>query len=61
MARRARPRGQRDAAERLMPRADYEALEARRQAQRDRGDDSDDLTVANNDNDQDDPDRKDPI
>ena len=49
MARGARPRGQRSAAERLMPRADFEALEARRHAQRDRGDDSDDSTVANDD------------
>jgi len=56
MARGARPRGQRNAAERLMPRADYEALEARRQARRDRGDDSDDLTVANDDDDDDDND-----
>jgi len=44
-----------------MPRADYEALEARRQARRDRGDDSNDSTVVNNDNDQDDPSREDPI
>ena len=36
-----------------MPRADYEALEARRQAWPDRGDDSDDSTVVNNDNDDD--------
>ena len=53
MARGARPRGQRNAAERLMPRADYEALEARRQARRDRGDDSDESTVANDDDDED--------
>ena len=33
-----------------MPRADYEALEARRQARRDRGADSNDLTVVRNDN-----------
>ena len=37
MARGARPRGQRYALERMMPRTDYEALEARRQALRDRG------------------------
>jgi len=37
-----------------MPRAEYEALEARRQARRDRGDDSDDSTVANDDDDDDD-------
>ena len=37
-----------------MPRADYEALEARRQARRDRGDDSDDSTVPNDDDDDDD-------
>ena len=61
MARGARPRDQRNAAERLMPRAEYEALEARRQARRDRGDDSDDSTVANDDDDQDDPDHEDPI
>jgi hypothetical protein len=61
MARGAQPRGQRNAAERIMPRADYEALEARHQAWRDRGDDSDNLTVANDDNDQDDPDHEDPI
>ena len=54
MARGARPRGQRNAAERLMPRAEYEALEARRQARRDRGDDSDDSTVTNDDDDDDD-------
>ena len=36
-----------------MPRADYEALEARRQARRDRGDDSDESTVANDDDDED--------
>ena len=53
MARGARPRGQRYALERMMPRADYEALEARRQARRDRGDDSDELTVANDDDDED--------
>ncbi len=53
MARGARPRGQRNAAERLVPRADYEALEARRQARRDRGDDSDELTVANDDDNED--------
>ena len=53
MARGARPRGQRNALERMMPRADYEALEARRQARRDRGDDSDELTVANDDDDED--------
>jgi len=58
MARGALPRGQRNAAEQLMPRADYKALDARRQARRDRGDDSDDSTVANDDNDQDDPSRK---
>ncbi len=52
MARGARPRGQRNALERMMPCADYEALEARRQeARRDCGDDSDELTVANDDND----------
>ena len=51
MARGALPRGQRNALERMMPRADYEALEAQRQARRDRGDDSDDSTFANdNDN-----------
>ncbi len=44
MARGARPRGQRNAHERNMPRADHEALEARRQARRDRGADSDDST-----------------
>jgi hypothetical protein len=48
---RGRPRGQRNALERLMPRADYEALEARRQARCDRGDDSDDSTVPNDDDD----------
>jgi len=53
---RGRPRGQRNALERLMPRADYEALEARRQARRDRGDDSDDSTVPNDDDDDDDDD-----
>ena len=53
MARGAQPRGQRNALERMMPRADYEALEARRQARRDRGDDSDELTVANDDDDED--------
>jgi hypothetical protein len=37
----------------MMPRADYEALEARRQAWRDRGDDSGELTVANGDDDED--------
>jgi len=37
----------------MMPRADYEALEARRQARRDRGDDSDELPVANDDDDED--------
>ncbi len=37
----------------MMPRVDYEALEARRQALRDRGDDSDELTVANDDDDED--------
>jgi len=38
----------------MMPRADYEALdEARRQARRDRGDDSDDSTVANDDDNED--------
>ena len=36
-----------------MPRADYEALEARRQAQPDRGDDSGDSTVTNDDEDKD--------
>jgi len=36
-----------------MPRADYEALEARCQARRDRGDDSDDSTVVNKDDDND--------
>ena len=42
-----------------MPCTDYEALEARRQARRDRGDDSNDSTVVNDDdddNDQDNPD-----
>ncbi len=37
-----------------MPCADYEALEARYQAWRDRGDDSDDTTVMNDDDDDDD-------
>ena len=37
----------------MMPRVDYEALEARRQALQDRGDDSDELTVANDDDDED--------
>ena len=37
-----------------MPRADYEALEARRQAWRNRGDDSDNSTVANDDDGNDD-------
>ncbi len=37
----------------MMPRADYEALEARRQARRDRGDDSDESTVANDNDDED--------
>ncbi len=37
-----------------MPRADYEALEARRQARHDRGDDSDDSTVVNDEDDNDD-------
>ena len=37
-----------------MPRADYEALEARCQARRNRGDDSDDSTVPNDDDDDDD-------
>ena len=50
---RGRPRGQRNALERLMPRADYEALEARRQARRDRGVDSDDSTVPSEDDDDD--------
>ena len=54
MARGARPRGQRNAHERNMPRADYEALEARYQAWRDHGDDSDDTTVMNDDDDDDD-------
>ena len=36
-----------------MPRGDYEALEARHQARRDRGEDSDDSTVGNDDNDED--------
>ncbi len=36
-----------------MPRADFMALEARRQARRDRGDDSDNSTVANDDDDED--------
>ncbi len=36
-----------------MPRADFEALEAQRQARRDRGDDSDESTVANDDDDED--------
>ena len=36
-----------------MPRADYEALEARRKARRDRGDDSDESTVPNDDDDED--------
>ena len=35
-----------------MPRPDFLALEARRQAQCDRGDDSDDSTVSNNDDDE---------
>ena len=35
-----------------MPRADFMALEARRQARRDQGDDSDDSTVANDDDDE---------
>ena len=52
MARGARPRGQRYALERMMSRADYEALEAWRQDRRDRVDDSDELTVANDDNDE---------
>jgi len=38
----------------LCPAREYEALEARRQAWRDRGDDSDDSTVANDDDDNDD-------
>ena len=37
-----------------MPRADYEALEAWRQARRDHGDNSDNSTVPNNDDDDDD-------
>ena len=53
MAKGARPRGQRNALERMMPRADYEALEARCQARRNRGDDSDDSTVPNEDDDDD--------
>ena len=36
-----------------MPRVDYEALEARRQARHDRGADSDDLTVVRDDDDND--------
>ena len=36
-----------------MPRGDYEALEARHHAWRDRGDDSDDSTVGNNGDDED--------
>ncbi len=36
-----------------MPRADYEALEDRRQARCDHGDDSDESTVANDDDDED--------
>ena len=51
MARGACP--QRNARERLMPHVDFEALEARRQARRDRGDDSNDSTVANDDDDED--------
>ncbi len=35
-----------------MPRADFLALEARHQAQRDRGDDSDNSTVANDNDDE---------
>jgi len=42
-----------------MPRADYEALEARRQARRDCGDDSDDSTVVRDDGDDDDDDDED--
>ena len=52
MARGARPRGQRYALEQMMSHADYEALVAWRQDRRDRGDDSDELTVANDDNDE---------
>jgi len=47
------PRPQRNAREQNMPRADFMALEARRQARRDRGDDSDNSTVANDDDDED--------
>ena len=45
--------GQLNARERLMPCADFEALEARRQARRDRGDIFDESTVANDDDDED--------
>ena len=47
------PRPQRNAHEQNMPRADFMALEAWRQARCDRGDNSDDSTVANDNDDED--------